>query len=101
MSTNRSVTPLELYVIAYFRQKSRKLIGKIFVEKALALVDEKLGVPCCIDPTSSVNLHTSFENELTTRIRALLNGMPIQGNKQSLNRVHRLLYKYLNPPCCV
>lgn len=99
--SNKNTTPLELYVIAYLRQNGRKQIGKNFVRKALALVDEKLGVPCCVDPGSSIQFYTRFDNDFTNTVRAMVLSLPKRGNKQALNRVHRILYKYLNPPCCV
>lgn len=99
--SNRIVTPLELFVTSYLRTHSRKQIGKDFVRKSLALVDEKLGVPCCLDPTESINLFTLRDNELSKGVRAMLLNMSRKGNINSLNRVHRILYKFLNPPCCV
>ena len=99
--SHKAYSPLELYVIAYLKQGSRKRIGRTFVEKALALVDEKLGIPCCIDPGATINLHTRFNNDFTNTVQMMLASLERKGNVRALNRVHRLLYTYLNPPCCV
>ena len=97
-----NTSPLESYVRAYLKQNTRgRTLQTKFITKALALVDEKLGVPCCLDPTSSIDLVTRFDNDLTNTVRMMLVSLPKRGNVQELNRVHRLLYRYLNPPCCV
>jgi len=99
--SNKHTSPLELYITAYLRGASRKNIGRNFVSKALALVDEKLGVPCCSDPTATINLHTRFDNDFTNTVRMTLVSLPKKGNVQALNRIHKILYNFLNPPCCV
>lgn len=99
--SNKNTSPLELFVTAYLRQTSRRGINKDYIRKALALVDEKLGVPCCVDPSATIQLYTRFDNDLTNAVRMMLVSLPKKGNVQALNRVHRILYKFLNPPCCV
>lgn len=98
--SNKNISPLELYIKAYFRGTAKKLINKDFVRKALALVDEHLGTPCCSDPDATIDLHTRFDNDLTNTVRMTLVSFPKKGNVQALNRIHKLLYTFLNPPCC-
>jgi len=98
---NKNTSPLELYVESYLRGTSRKLINKKFIQKALALVDEKLGVPCCANPSATINLFTRFDNDLTNTVRMMLVSLPKKGNVQALNRVHKLLTNFLTPPCCI
>lgn len=97
----QNYSALDLFISAYLNTKSRSNTQRIFVEKALALVDEKLGVPCCLDPDATIELYTRFDNDLTNGVRMMLAGLPRKGNVQSLNRAHRILYKFLHSPCCV
>lgn len=97
---SKNVTPLELYIDTYLRTTSRKQIGLNYIRKALALVNEKLGIPCCDDPGATINLYTRVDNQFTTTVQSMLALLPKAGNVKSLNRIKRTLDTFLNPPCC-
>lgn len=99
-TSNRNVTALELFVTAYLRQTSRRSIGKKYIQKAVSLIDQKLGIPCCEDPTATINLYTRFDNLFSTTVAMMLEGLPKTGNVQSLTRVKRKLNNFITPPCC-
>src|ERR1035437_8658333 len=93
-------TALELYLKSYFKTNARKRIEKTYVRKALALVNEKLGIPCCENPNATINLFTRFNNNFSNGVQMLLTGMTKTGNVKSLERSRDILENYITPPCC-
>jgi hypothetical protein len=91
-------SPLEYYVNAIIKQSNRKSLPKVFVKKALALIDAKLDSPCC-DGDAVIDLITSCDNNLTLITRKFVDNMPKEGNVHSLERTKKSINKFLGL-CC-
>jgi len=89
---------LEFFVEAYTRQLKRNRAGIKFTQKAIALINKKLEDPCCLDPDYITNLHTPFDNNLTSFIKKYVDVTPKIGNVQSFTRAKEMLERYLT--CC-
>lgn len=92
---------LELFVRAYLKQHNSKSAAKIYIEKAIVLIDTKLENPCCTDINAVVDLKTKFDNQLTIGVAAILNTVPLRYNKPSYLRAKSMLQKYIGIGCCV
>lgn len=91
-------SPLELYVKGFLRTEGIRTIGKQYAQKAIALIDEKLGIPCCDDSTTTIDLVTRFDNNFTNTVKMLLTTMVKTGNKQSLIRAKKYINNFIT--CC-
>lgn len=83
-------TPIEKFVEAFVKQTKNVSVGLKHIQKAEALIDEKLGF-CCDNPNGTLNLHTPYDNLFTNTIRMYLKTMTKDGNVHSLNRTKTLL----------
>ena len=96
--------PIEYLVQAYLRlitSGKRLREERKFLEKAIAIINQILGHPCCDDPEAVVNLITPYENQITTSLKNVLLGGAIvrRSFRHSLFRMLNLLNKYLYD-CC-
>lgn len=73
-----------------------------FLEKAIVLINQIFGHPCCDDPTDVVSFITPNDNQLTHTILQLLQKGNIirRSFRLSLIRIRTLLNKYLYD-CCL
>lgn len=90
-------SPLELFIISFIKQKRRDKTGIKFIRKAISLIDLKLGY--CCDNDTPLDLYTPNDNILTRAVKNYLTTMPLQGNKQSLERVKDKLNNFITL-CC-
>lgn len=95
--------PLEQFVIAYLKRitSTSNKNGEIkFIEKAIALINQFLGIPCCF-PGAAGSLITPHDNQLTISIKAAItnNSAIRRGFLLSLKRIVNLLNFYLYS-CC-
>lgn len=91
-------TPLELFVNSFVKQKKRDKTGRNFINKAVALIDGKLGY-CCDHPSGTLDLVTPNDNILTNTVRMYLTTMTRAGNEQSLTRAKEKLQGFITQ-CC-
>lgn len=94
---------LEEFVIGYLKRitsTSNKNSEIKFLEKAIALINQFLGIPCCY-PGSVGSLITPHDNQLTIYIKSQItnNSVIRRGFLLSLKRIIRLLNFYLYS-CC-
>lgn len=88
-------TPIEMFVNAFVKQ-NRKFpdkVGKLHLQKAVALIDKKLGY-CCDHPEGTLDLVTYKDNLLTNTIKMYLSTMTMAGNEHSLNRTKDKLEQF-------
>jgi hypothetical protein len=90
--------PVERFVEAFVKQKKRNVVGINYINKAIALIDKKLGF-CCDNPGGILELHTPHDNVFTHTIRMYLNTMSREGNIQSLQRTKTKLQQFTTA-CC-
>lgn len=93
-------SPLELFISAFVKQKSRFKVAQVYVDKAITLIDEKLDPTCCTE-LGPVDMHTFRDNLLTYAVRMFLQGMPNTGaNRKSLERTKIILQEFKQSSCC-
>lgn len=91
-------TPVEHFVKGVLRTQGIKSLPKIFLQKALALIDFKLSNPCCTDDDATVDLITRRKHVFTDTIESMLRLLPKNGNTQSLQRTRDLIVDRIY--CC-
>lgn len=92
---------LELFVKAFLKSHNSVSASKVYIEKAIALINNKLNNPCCADLGSVIDLHTKFDNELTIGVARILKNVPLKGNKTSYEKTVTILENYIGVGCCV
>jgi hypothetical protein len=93
-------TPLELYIQTTLKTTNPLSLKRIFLSKAVALIEAKLNSPCC-DGNDSIDLLTSADNFFTNTIKQLLETFPKNGNTKALNRAKKLINHRIGTPCCI
>lgn len=94
-------SPLEIFVKQYVRQHLKgKAIQKVFLQKAVTLITEKINSACCTDPTATINYYTLADNNFTNTVRMILNSSNFAGNKRSYLRTITFLNNIINGTCC-
>lgn len=96
--------PIEPLVAAYLRlvtSGNRLRQERKFIEKAIAIINQILGHPCCDDPIAVVDLITPHDNQITTSLKNILTNNPIvrRSFRHALFRLLDLFNKYLYY-CC-
>lgn len=92
--------PLENIVESYVKIHNRKLLTPNFVNKVIALIDQRLNSPCCNNSFATIDLYTTQDNFLTRAVSNLLKDSIKKGNVKSLERTKKLLQKAIGIPCC-
>ncbi len=94
---------IELFVISYLkrlRNTNKFRSEKVFLEKSIAIIDWFLGVPCCGDPTGSVEF-SHRDNTLTRFLsQQLTTDRDRRSLRKSLERTRELIGDILVDPCC-
>ena len=93
-------SPLEFFVSSFVKQKSRFKVPAVYIDKAIALIDEKIDPTCC-EGSGTVDLHTFRDNLLTRSVKMYLTATPKTGaNIKSLQRTKVLLTEFKQSSCC-
>ena len=92
-------TAVEHYVEGMLRTHTVQSLPRVFVEKALMIIDVKLDNPCCTDPDASYSTITRANSAFVNHIQILVNSIPKAGNVTSLLRTKKLLERRLD--CCI
>jgi hypothetical protein len=82
-----------------FLKLNKRQITPNFLQKALALVQLKLGEPCCTDPDAVVTF-TPKNNNFINMIRQTLNTMSKQNDEVTLTLAKQKLELALQNVCC-
>jgi hypothetical protein len=88
-------------MIRTFARSAKRDMQPIYLTKALAIINEKLGIPCCTDPTGVINFGTMQKNNFTNAVQMIVNGMSATYDKLTLNNAKNLLTQLINDQCCV
>lgn len=94
------ISPLESFVRKYVQQHRGSTLQKVFLQKAVTLISEKLAPSCCTNPDATINYHTRSDNNFTNGVRMILNSNPVEGNKFSYTRTKTFLNNIINGTCC-
>lgn len=94
------ITPLENIVKSYLKTHNRKALPKVFVNKAVLLINDKINGKCCTTSAPTILFPTRLDNALTRVIENLLFDLIKKGNVASLKRTKALLLKNTGIPCC-
>lgn len=103
--TNRpNQKPIEAIVRAYLRlitSGARLREERKFIIKAIIMINQVFGHPCCDIPTSVIDYGTPYDNQLTNTIRnMIINGNVIRRSfRLALTRILNILNEYLYD-CC-
>ena len=93
-------SPLERFIESFVVQKRNSRITALYVNKAIALIDNKIESVCCTDPDGVVEVGTFRDNILTRAVRFYLNTMTREGNLKSLARIKAKLERFRDG-CCL
>jgi hypothetical protein len=91
---------LVLYIRTFAKSGSVNM-QPIYLTKALAIINERLGIPCCSDPTGVINYGTMQTNNFTNAIQMIVNGTDPTYNRKALVNAKNLLTQLINDQCCV
>lgn len=90
---------LVLY-IRTFAKSGKTNLQPIYLTKALAIVNERLGIPCCSDPDGVIDFGTMQTNNFTNTVQMIVNGTDPTYNKLALQNARNLLIKLIEDQCC-
>ena len=91
---------LEIFVKQYVKQHKGKPIQKVFLQKAVTIISEKVDPTCCTNPNGTINYHTTADNNFTRGVKGIINAVPLSGNKFSYVRTINYLNNIINGVCC-
>ena len=82
-------SPVELFIAAFVRQNRKGIVGVRFIQKAIAMINDKL------NGTETADAVTQANGLFTTNIKLLLQNTSRAGNEESLNRAKALLQAFI------
>lgn len=91
---------LEQFVESYLKRSNNKSLPRVYVEKAIALIDLKINNPCCDDSDAVIDLVTTRDNQLTIGVREILKNVKRQGNIKSYLKAKEKLEHFIGIGCC-
>lgn len=86
---------------SFLKTHNSKSSPKVYVEKSISLITAKLTNPCCTDLGATIDLHTKFDNELSTGVARILHAVPLKGNRKSYAKAKTILQNYIGIGCCI
>lgn len=91
---------LELYVQGFIRTTNRITLSKKDVQRAIALISNKISNPCCDDSSSVTDLYTIRKGNFLVTFEQLLKMLPLKGNLLTLQRTKKMLEDNIGTYCC-
>jgi hypothetical protein len=99
MNYQQNNNALVLY-IRTFARSAKTNIYPMYLTKALAIVNERLGIPCCEDPEGIIDYGTMQSNNFTNTVQMLVNATNPTYNRLALENARNLLIQLIKDECC-
>lgn len=97
-ATQKQNNSLILIIKAFVKTDARDTRPK-YLQKALDLINLKLGIPCCVPVNLATELHGLDDNNFTNAVKNLLNTISVLNEKRTLTDAKTYLTNALNG-CC-